>query len=56
MEAYGGDLKETEFDYIFLSQIFAPNSWLKNLPPVRIIVGSADPLRDDIFRYLKKLM
>jgi hormone-sensitive lipase len=56
LEAYRGDLKENEFDNMFLSPILAPNSLLKNLPPVRMIVGSADPLRDDNFRYLKKLM
>ena len=56
LEAYRGDLKENEFENMFLSPIFAPNNLLRLLPPVRMLVGSADPLRDDNFRFLKKLM
>lgn len=56
LDSYRGDMKENEFDNMFLSPILAPNSLLKLLPPVRIIIGSADPLRDDNFRFLHKLM
>ena len=56
LEAYRGDLKEKEFDNMFLSPILAPNNILRMFPPVRILIGSADPMRDDNFRFLKKLM
>ena len=54
LEAYKGDLKD--LDNIFLSPILGDEKIMKMFPPVRIIVGSNDPLRDDCFRYLKKLM
>ncbi len=54
LKAYIGDFSET--DNMFLSPILAANTFLKFLPPVRILTGSTDPLRDDCFRYLKKLM
>ncbi len=54
LQAYKGDYKEN--DNMFLSPILAPNHILKMFPPVRILIGSADPLRDDCYRYLKKLM
>ncbi len=54
LNAYKGDLKDK--DNIFLSPIYADNHLLKMFPPTRILVGSADILRDDCFRYLKKLL
>jgi hormone-sensitive lipase len=39
----------------FLNPIIAHDNILKHLPPVRIITGSADPLRDDAIRFLKRL-
>jgi len=56
LKAYKGELKDEDNENMFLSPILAPNHFLKMLPPVRIITGSADPLRDDSYRYLKKLM
>lgn len=54
LTAYKGDYKES--DNLFLSPVLAPQSILKMFPPVRIIVGSTDPLRDDALRFLKNLL
>ena len=54
LQAYKGEFKDK--DNMFLSPILAPNHILKMFPPVRIITGSADPLRDDGYRFLKKLV
>lgn len=40
----------------FINPIFADDILLKFLPPIRIISGSSDPLRDDSVRFLKRLM
>jgi hormone-sensitive lipase len=39
----------------FMSPIIADDYILKQLPPVRMIVGSSDPLRDDSIRFLHRL-
>lgn len=54
LQAYKGEFEDG--DNMFLSPILAPNHLLKMFPPVRIITGSADPLRDDSYRFLKKLV
>lgn len=40
----------------FLSPLFMSDKIMKLLPPVRIICGSSDPLRDDSILLLKKLV
>ena len=40
----------------FLSPLYMSENVLINLPPVRILVGSSDPLRDDCFLFLNKLI
>ncbi|EGR32534.1 hypothetical protein IMG5_079040, partial [Ichthyophthirius multifiliis] len=40
----------------FASPINASYELLKQFPPVRIMVGSKDPLHDDCWRFLKRLM
>ncbi len=40
----------------FISPILMPDNVLKCLPPIRILVGSTDPLRDDSFLFLKRLV
>ena len=52
--AYKGEFKNR--DNLFLSPILANNVLLRMFPPVRILTGSADPLRDDNYRFLKKLL
>ena len=42
-------------DDFLLSPILAPDKLLSLLPPVRIMVGSSDPLRDDSMRLLQRL-
>jgi acetyl esterase/lipase len=54
LDAYRGDFNVK--NNMFLSPIFVDNLLLKKFPPVRILVGTADALRDDCFRYLKKLL
>jgi hormone-sensitive lipase len=54
LDSYRGDY-EVEEDP-FISPIFADESLLELLPPVRILVGSMDPLRDDSFQFLKKMV
>lgn len=39
----------------FLSPLKAPEEWLKKLPPVRMIVGTRDPLHDDVLRLGEKM-
>jgi acetyl esterase/lipase len=39
----------------FVSPIQMEDYILKHMPPVRIFVGSSDPLRDDSIRLLDKL-
>lgn len=40
----------------FISPICISDKVLKELPPVRIIVGSSDPLRDDAILFLNRLV
>ena len=40
----------------FLSSIIASDELLEKLPPVRLMVGTADPLHDDDLRFIQKLM
>lgn len=40
----------------FISPIIMDDKILKQLPPVRIITGSCDPLRDDVLIFLKRMM
>jgi hormone-sensitive lipase len=39
----------------FISPIIADDKILKQLPPVRILTGSSDPIRDDAIRFLNRL-
>ena len=40
----------------FISPIYADDEVLKRYPPVRIYIGSNDPLRDDSFLFMKRLL
>jgi hormone-sensitive lipase len=53
LQSYKQDYR-IEDDFL-LSPIMAPDKLLNLLPPVRIFVGSSDPLRDDSFRLLQRL-
>ena len=54
LDAYRKDYEEE--DDPFISPIFADDELLKKLPPVRIYLGTNDPLRDDSFLYMKRLL
>jgi len=54
LEAYRKDY-DIEDDP-FISPIYADDEMLKCYPPVRIYVGTNDPLRDDSFLFMKKLL
>jgi len=61
IESYSGKLTNngkiiTDTRNQFLSPIFMDNNVLKLLPPVRIFGGSCDPLRDDTFYLMEKLL
>jgi len=61
IESYSGKLTDngkiiTDTRNQFLSPIFMDNNVLKLLPPVRIFGGSCDPLRDDTFYLMEKLL
>lgn len=58
LEAYIGD-KSKEYDIkkdFFGSPIYTPSHYLRHYPKTRLYVGSHDPLRDDNFRLLRKLL
>jgi len=38
-----------------ISPLFASDELLKKMPPIRMIVGSKDPLHDDSWRFLSRL-
>jgi len=40
----------------FMSPILASDELLEKIPPVRLIVGTADPLHDDNLRFIQKLL
>jgi hormone-sensitive lipase len=54
LKSYKGDYT-AEFDP-FVSPLYMEDYILKHMPPVRILCGSSDPLRDDSIRYFEKLM
>jgi hormone-sensitive lipase len=54
LEAYRQNYENE--DDPFISPIIVKDSILRHLPPVRMIVGSSDPLRDDSILFLKRLM
>ena len=61
IESYCGKLTDngkiiTDTRNQFLSPLFMDNNILKLLPPVRIFGGSCDPLRDDSFYLMEKLL
>ena len=61
IESYSGKLTDngkiiTDTRNQFLSPIFMDNNVLKLLPPIRIFGGSCDPLRDDSFYLMEKLL
>ena len=61
IESYSGKLTDngkiiTDTRNQFLSPLFMDNNILKLLPPVRIFGGSCDPLRDDSFYLMEKLL
>jgi hormone-sensitive lipase len=39
----------------FLSPLKAPEEWLRRLPPIRMLVGTRDPLHDDVLRLGERL-
>jgi hormone-sensitive lipase len=45
---------DTETDH-FLSPIITPNETLAQFPPVRMMVGTHDPLHDDCWRFTERL-
>ena len=40
----------------FFSPLFMSDNVLKELPPIRIFGGTSDPLRDDSFYFMEKLL
>jgi hormone-sensitive lipase len=54
LEAYRKDYNNDEDP--FISPLLMDKKVMSHLPPVRIIAGSSDPLRDDSLLFLKKLM
>ena len=61
IDSYSGKLTDngkviTDTRNKFLSPLFMDNNILKLLPPVRIFGGSCDPLRDDTFYLMEKLL
>ena len=61
IESYCGKLTDngkiiTDTRNQFLSPLFMDNNILKLLPPIRIFGGSCDPLRDDSFYLMEKLL
>ena len=54
LEAYRNGYKEEEDP--FLSPGLIKDEVLKYYPPCRIYIGSNDPLRDDSYYFLKRLM
>jgi hormone-sensitive lipase len=54
LEAYRKDYNNEEDP--FLSPLIMDKRVMSQLPPVRIIAGSSDPLRDDSLLFLKKLV
>jgi len=55
-DSYKGDIGSKRDNDPFMSPILISDNILKLLPKVRIMVGSSDPLRDDSFRFLKRLV
>jgi len=51
MDAYVQEYGECDQD-MFLNPIFMENKILKLLPPIKMFVGTNDPLRDDIIQFL----
>jgi acetyl esterase/lipase len=54
LESYRSGYKEEDDPY--LSPIFVSEEVLKYYPPCRIYIGSNDPLRDDSYLFLRRLM
>ncbi len=40
----------------FLSPIVVSDELLEKLPPVRLVIGTADPLQDDNLRFINRLL
>jgi len=55
VKAYAGDGEFKTLEDPFISPLVASDELLEKLPPVRLVVGSKDPLHDDSFRFLARL-
>ena len=55
VKAYVGDGEFKTLEDPFISPLVASDELLEKLPPVRMVVGSKDPLHDDSFRFLARL-
>jgi len=55
VKAYVGEEGFKPLEDPFISPLVASDELLEKLPPVRLVVGSKDPLHDDSWRFLARL-
>ena len=55
IQAYVPEIYKAEMDP-FISPVFAPDEILLKMPPVRLVTGTRDPLHDDNWRMLHRMM
>jgi hormone-sensitive lipase len=56
INAYKGKSDDEIIKNPFFSPLFMSENVLKELPPIRIFGGTSDPLRDDSFYFMEKLL
>jgi len=54
VSSYVGDFKLSEDP--FISPLVACDELLEKMPPCRLVVGTADPIEDDSWRFMSRLM